>query len=858
VQDLTVRLRSVRRRLVTRLALAVVIPLVFCMIFATGIVVMTVRQSLPTYDGRAALPGLSATAEVRRDAYGIPQIYAATSEDLFRAQGYVHAQDRFFEMDFKRRLTAGRLAEWFGEDLVPTDALIRTLGWRRVAEKEFPLLSARTRGYLEAYADGVNAFLSSHSGSRLSVEYTMGMFGPSERPEPWTPVDSLAWLKAMAWDLRSNLDDEIDRALISTRVPRSRVDELYPAYPYNRHAPIVTEPSTGQANPRSPGRATLPDETVQALRQVKALLESAIVPSDLGGPTTGLGSNSWVVSGRHTTTGKPLLANDPHLAASLPSIWYQMGLHCPDPSPACRFDVSGFSFAGVPGIIIGHNDRIAWGFTNLGADVMDLYVERLSGDRYLDEDSLRPLAIRRETIGIADQEPIGITVRATRHGPLISDVHEEVRRAVNRSDVGRRAAEGGWRTAVALRWTALDPGTTAEAIFRLNAAHDWADFRAAAKLLDVPAQNMVYADVDGHIGYQAPGRIPIRRHGTGQWPVPGWTREYDWSHRIPFDQLPSVWDPPSGVIVTANQAIAPRNYPYRLTDRPAYGYRSDRIGDLLQEAIQRGKVDAATMQRIQTDTYNAHAAFLVPYLRQVKVNRFTAQAQRLFDDWDYTQPADSAPAAYFNAVWWHILALTFRDELPRDAWPDGGDRWYEVVRRLVRQPDNPWWDDVRTKKVREDRDAILVKALTRARLELTRVLAKDPQRWEWGNLHRLHLVNMPLGSSGVGLLEALFNRGPYSVGGGSDVVLATGWNAARSGSLGEAYRVTALPSMRMVVDLADFDRSRWINLTGVSGHPWSRHYTDQVEPWIAGESVSWPFSQGAVDRLTEHRLTLRP
>jgi penicillin G amidase len=891
-RDVAIRLRRVRRPFLTRLVLGLAIILVFALIASASAVIVSVRRSLPVYDGRAALPGLTAKVDVRRDARGIPQIYGDTSEDLFRAQGYVHAQDRFFEMDFRRHLTAGRLAEWFGRDLVETDALVRTLGWRRVAERELPLLSVQTRGYLAAYADGVNAYLAEHSGSRLSVEYTLGRLGPDERPEAWTPVDSLAWLKAMAWDLRANMDDEIDRALASTKLPPGRVGELYPAYPFDRHLPIVTERRKAAASPaRTPGRAALPADTVEAMRKVRRLLDAS-APLGLGGldsgaiggqgdavrghaeagtsatgssatgdpgargdRRSGLGSNSWVIAGKHTITGKPLLANDPHLAPSMPSIWHQVGLHCRQLSPTCRFDVAGFGFAGVPGVVIGHNHQIAWGFTNLGADVMDLYVERLDGDTYVYDGEREPLSTRRELIGVKGEEPVAIEVRATKHGPLLSDVHDRVRRAMARSETGREARAGGWQTGVSLRWTALEPGRTAEAIFRLNAARDWKQFRSAAELLEVPAQNLLYADVDGHIGYQAPGRIPVRREGNGEWAVPGWTSRYEWDGWVPFDKLPSVLDPKQGYLVTANQAVASASYPYHLADRPAYGYRSDRIGDLIRAAIkQQGKLDSATMQRIQADTYNANAAFLVPYLQKVEVDGFTAEAQNLFEGWDFRQGADSAPAAYFNAVWRHLLASTFRDEIPEGAWPGGGDRWYEVVRRLATQPDSRWWDDVRTKKVREDRDTMLAKAMVRARKELTKDLAKDPTRWRWGKLHRLELVNSSFGSSGFGPLERLFNRGPYEVAGGSDAVLATGWDAA-----GEDYAVTSVPSMRMVVDLAQFDRSRWINLTGVSGHPSSAHYNDQIEEWVGGTTTPWPFTRQAVRKAAQHHhLVLSP
>ncbi|SDR69879.1 penicillin acylase family protein [Actinopolymorpha singaporensis] len=888
-----------QRRLV-RLAVALATLLALVLVAGSAAVIVAVRRSLPGYDGEARLPGLSAAVEVRRDAQGVPQIYADTPEDLFQAQGYVQAQDRFYEMDFRRHLTAGRLAEWFGPRLVSTDRFVRTMGWRRVAAQEYPQLPTSVRGYLLAFTDGVNAYLDTHSGSRLSVEYTLGLLGPEQRPEPWSPVDSLAWLKAMAWDLRGNLDDEIARALDSARVAPKRVDQLYPAYPFDRHPPIVTRlptadsagesgPVPGAGSARMPGRvagvplesdtpapdspsaaadlpadltagrnsdlrADLPADSARALREARAFLAAA--PSSLGvgdGANAGIGSNSWVVAGSHTATGKPMLANDPHLAPQMPSLWYQIGLHCRVVGQDCPFDVAGFGFSGMPGVVIGHNDRIAWGLTNLGADVTDLYVERIDGDSYLYDGAREPLTTRRETIKVRGRHPVELIVRSTRHGPLLSDANSSVGRAIGGSRVGRWSRAGGWQTAVALRWTALEPGRAAEALFGIDAARDWQSFRAAAELFDSPAQNLVYADVDGHIGYQAPGRIPIRKGSDGRWPVPGWSSDYDWTGWVPFDRLPAEFDPPRGYIVTANQAVAPASYPFQLADHWSYGYRSDRIGDLIAELIRRkGRLGVADMQAIQTDTRNEAAAMLVPYLLRIRVDAFTAQAQRLFRGWNYSQGADSAPAAYFNAVWARLLGHTFHDELPRTAWPSGGDRWWEVVRGLLREPNSQWWDDVRTKGVREDRDDILRRALEGARRDLTRRLAKDPAEWRWGRLHRLELVDQSFGRSGVAPLERLFNRGPYDLPGGTDAVLATAWNAATG------FDVRAVPSMRMVVDLADFDRSRWVNLTGISGHPGSGHYNDQFPTWEAGGTFAWPYAKPAVERAAAHLQALVP
>jgi penicillin amidase len=442
----------------------------------------------------ARLPGLAAPVTVYRDGQGVPQVYARDAGDLFRAQGYVHAQERFWEMDFRRHVTSGRLAELFGKSQVTTDTYLRTLGWRRVAEREWDLVSADTRRYLTAYADGVNAWLSTHDGGRASLEYTiLGSQNSGYRIERWDPIDSLAWLKAMAWDLRGNMSTEIDRAaLLGAGLSREQIEQLYPAYPFDRSATIVSGgdvvagafaasgPSapvagaggggpagSGPASAAPPGGGPAPGGGVPGAAPAGDLAKAApalgrlgrdlaALPELLGTNGNGIGSNSWVLAGSHTTTGKPILANDPHLGPTMPAIWFQIGLHC-----ECGLQVEGYSFSGVPGVVIGHNDRIAWGFTNLDPDVTDLYLEKVDGDRYLVDGQWRDLDKRQETISVAGGEPVTITVRSGKDGPLLSDASAELKgigatQAAKGTGATPAAADSPY--AVALRWTALDPG----------------------------------------------------------------------------------------------------------------------------------------------------------------------------------------------------------------------------------------------------------------------------------------------------------------------------------------------------------------------------------------------------------------
>ncbi len=874
--------RRPRRRRLRRIAAwtgAGVLATLVVLALVLGLVaVQAVRRPYPTYDGELTLPGLSAPVTVYRDAFGVPHLFAETMEDLYRAQGFVHAQDRFYEMDLRRHITSGRLAELFGEGQVATDAFLRTLGWRRVAEQEWQMISADARRYLTAYAEGVNAWIE-HTGGpadtgRKALAYrVLGLQNPGYEVEPWDPVDSLAWLKAMAWDLRANMEDETDRALLlAAGFTREQVEQLYPPYPFDRHEPIVPgglvvgdafDPDARPGDVPAPrdGETPVPVERLAAARTTLASVKEAAhaLPELLGTNGPGLGSNSWVLAGELTATGRPILANDPHLGLGVPNIFYQINLHC-----TCGHHVGGFSFTGLPGVIIGHTDRYAWGFTNLAHDVSDLYLERLDGDRYLVDGQWRDLQVREETIKVAGGEDVTIRVRHTNHGPLISDPSSQFADLAGSDRViGELGGQPGDEYGVALAWTALMPGRTVEALFAVNSARTFDEFRQAAALLEVPAQNLVYADVDGTIGYQAPGKVPVRGAGDGRWIAPGWDPAYDWQGFLPFDQLPYVRDPIAGLVVTANQApIGPQYQPWLSADW-SYGYRSQRIHEMLAEALAAGPISVADVLRMQVDDRHPFAAMLVPRLLQTPtapLSRAEQEALALLADWDHRQPAEgepgtpeaasSAAAAYFNAVWRNLLLLTF-DELPEELTPGGNDRWAEAIRPLLDQPDSPWWDRKDTDEV-ETRDDILAQALSAAFQELAVAQGEDPADWRWGRSHTLTLREQSLGSSGIGFIEAIFNRGPYAISGGAATVNATNWNAA------EGYEVTAGPAMRMVVDLADLDRSRWILVTGASGHPYHPHYIDQLELWRTGETIPWRWERDTVEAQAAHTLVLRP
>ena len=899
---------------------------VLAVVLVTALVAVTagvvlLRRPLPDVSGEVAVPGLGADVRVLRDDLGVPQIYAEDADDLFFAQGYVHAQDRFFQMDLRRHVTAGRLAELVGDapGAVEADAVVRTLGWRRVAEAELPLLAPETRAYLEAYAAGVNAHVADRSPSELSAAYTaLGTQVDLGPVEEWTPVDSLAWLKAMAWSLRANYGDELGRAAAYGAVGDvDLVEQLFPPASAAVAEPVLTAPDAfapaaattggaaapGAAAPLGPPAsepaasepAASPSPASQlptggaAADEVTAALDAALgdpadpvgiagralaaVPDLLGdgaGASGGIGSNAWAVSGEHTATGAPLLANDPHLAADFPSVWSQVGLHCTEVDEACPFDVSGFSFAGMPGVVIGHNADVAWGFTNLGADVTDLFLERVRGDSAVRAGEEVPLTTRTETIRVAGSDPVAITVRSTDHGPILSDVVPELASAGRDAPVpdgAPSAGLGGY--AVALSWTALTPGRTMDAVFALDAASGWDDFRAAASLFAVPGQNLVYADTTGQVGYQSSGEVPVRQRGgglgqsDGTWARLGWDPAYDWTGTVPFEDMPSQLGPEDGLVVSANQEVTDSPDPYLTADFDQ-GHRAQRIRSVLEEAVAQGRrLTTDDMLALQVDDHDPFAGVLVPHLLAAPLpedpgssaerRAFTREAVALLRGWDGTTTADSAPAAYYNAVWANLLRLTFADQLPEVAQPRGDSRWFSVVEELLDQPDSRWWDDATTTTVVETRDQVLGRALLDARLELTASLGADPQDWEWGRLHRLELRQQVLGDASTPApVRELWSAGPVELGGGTSLVDATSWDAR------EGYEVTAVPSMRMVVDLADLDASRWVDLAGTSEHPWSGHATDQLDTWAEGGTFPWPSTPGAVEEAARDELVLVP
>jgi penicillin amidase len=827
-------------RILSRILLLLVIILLT--LFALSF--FTIRRSFPALKGEVKLSGLKSKVRVLRDRYGIPQIYASNSHDLFFAQGYVHAQDRFWQMDVWRHTGSGRLSEMFGESQIRTDKFLRTLGWEKTVQKELAQTDPHSFNILRAYAEGVNAYIKENQGSKLSLEYVLlSAINRDYRLEDWEPVHSLTFGKVMSWDLCMNMFTEIDRSILLKTLSPEQVDEIYPPYPTT--GPFVVPNISNLSS--NPTRAQIfRDPQVDA---VMSKLQKTVedLPNSIGIHGESIGSNNWVISGSKTTTGKPMLANDPHLGVQLPSIWYQVGLHCEPASDACPFDVTGFSFAGVPGIILGHNARIAWAMTNVGADVMDLYIEKINPEnpnQYEFKGEWQEMKIIPDKIRVARGNDVSFSIRQTRHGAVISDTFSALENFDQKSGVQVPS-----KYAIALRWTALDVSDVFPAIWKMNVAKNWIEFRQAASEFDVPSQNLMYADVDGNIGYQTPGLIPVRSKGDGRFPVPGWTGEYEWTGYIPFDQLPSMFNPPEGFIVSANNQVISSEYPNLIAQDWETGFRASRIIELIQG--HHDKIDKTFVQTMQGDNKNGKAAVILPYLLRLKIENVELKAPlELLRKWDHQQGIDSAAAAMFEVFWKNLMSETFHDDLPEDFWPGGSDRWGQVIHQALEN--GRWWDNRKTSTV-ETRDDILLISFDKAVKELRSLQGNDPNRWRWGALHTVMFRNETLGQSGIAVVESLLNRGPFESGGGTAVVNATGFNPLRS-----SFEVTALPSMRMIVDFSDFDQSLSMHTTGQSGHAYHENYIDMADGWRKVQYYQWTFGKKAVEQSTQNELVLTP
>lgn len=800
-----------------RLLLRIVFGLVCALLLVAGASYVYLRQSLPRTEGEIRLAGLSAPVEIQRDRYGIPHVRAQSLEDAVFGLGFAHAQDRLWQMEMNRRIAAGRLAEILGPGALETDRFLRTLGVRRAAEANLRHSEPETRRLLDAYAAGVNAFLA--TDPVLPPEFWI----TGARPGPWTPSDSAAWIKMMAWDLGGNWRSELLRMRLAKTLPLARIHEFVSPYP--------GEPPPEIADLKALYGA-LEREDVQLAEDAVRLL--AMAP---GEPPDGVGSNNWVVSGAKSATGKPLLANDPHLGLTAPPVWYFAHLSAPG------VNVIGATLPGVPAIVLGRNDRIAWGMTNTGPDVQDLYIEKLDrSGNYLTPEGPRAFTQLEETIKVKGAPDEKLRVRISRHGPVISDV----------ARLAQGAAPRGY--VLAFSWTALaEDDRTLQAAHKIARARDWDGFLAAARDFHVPQQNMVYADVDGNIGYIAAGRVPVRKPENdlkGLAPAPGWDARYDWAGWIPFEELPRSYNPASGRIWTANEKITPPGYPHFISSEWEPPYRANRIAALL-EAIPKHSV--ASFARIQSDVISLAMRESLPQLLATRPRSENARrALELLQRWDGSM-ASGRPEPVIAWAWWReFTRALYADELGDAFRTQWTARAVFVANVLARNGDHArWCDDVRTPEV-ETCEELLAVSLEAALAELRARYGGDMPNWRWGEAHFARLEHRPFGRQP--LLARWFDIRVPTPGDTYTV------NVGRQDFIDEQRPLASrhAASLRAIYDLADLEKSLFIHSGGQSGNILSPHYAAFTEAWAKGEYIPMLTARAALDAQPHQLLRLTP
>jgi len=781
------------------------------------------------------------------------------------------------------RSGAGRLSELFGDSQLDRDRFIRTLGWRDAAENDLAAMSVDTRKLLDAYSSGVNAWLDQHADLPLPFVIT-GLLGAGGglsgfKPEPWTALDTLTWQKVQAWSLGSNWDSELFRLIAKEKgLSADQIAQLVP--PYDPTRPTVLPPSASAAQTSRSASAFVGTGSTGLSSAAEASQSADLAKLlDIGdGLTAGIGlasggSNGWVVSPAKSATGHALLANDPHLGISMPSLWFLVGLHCETVSDACPYDVAGASFPGVPGIVLGHNDRIAWGLTNVGPDVQDLFEETVdpqNSDHYIYKGKSIAFDTHAEAIyGKGGKLLDNLFVRSTIHGPVLSDVVADL----------RAKSEGGSELGVpgkvyALEWTAINqPDLTLQAVLNVNKAQNWDQFRTALQDFGAPSQTFLYADVDGNIGVQIPGKIPVRAAGDGSAPVPGDTGAYDWTGYVPFDQLPSSYNPPEGLIEASNQ-LPSRSGPF-LGSEFDPGYRAARVHELLDPVA---KIDVGLMRSVQGDVKLTRAQLVAAAVSgAAPATADGKKVRELIGSWatpkrdQLTCTVDSTGCAAYETFEYRLLRDTFDDELGASGNPDdlatryvGQEPSHEFISHLVADPTNAWWDDVTTAGKKETRDDIMATALDEAGADLRASLG-DPANWTWGRIHTVTFAEQTLGVSGVGPLEALFNKGPFPAPGSCTTVdkicgsISNEYPAAgQHANLQAVFAADSSPSYRLVIDMGDMDNATILNTTGESGLPFDSHYGDLISPWLTNQPVPLYWTKEHIDGVAKNTLTMAP
>jgi len=792
-----------------------------CLIAGLSISLAYLYYAQSNISGKRTIKSLGDSVAITFDEADIPHINAKSQADAYFALGYLHASERSWQMEMNRRIASGRLSEVLGADTVKIDRFVRTLGIKRAAERQFDRYPVSAKRLLQAYADGVNAG-NAQLGWALPVEY----FLTGSKPGHWSPTDSVAWMLMMAYDLGGNWQKELQRLELSQYLTTKQVWEI--VTPYEPGEPVSNLDFSKlykdlKVFNSSPGSTESKPQNLPA---------TELSQWDQIGGKDGIGSNNWALSGKLSATGKPLLANDPHLGLSAPAIWYFAHLEAPG------LNVIGGTLPGIPAIVLGRTDKFAWSYTNTGPDVQDLYIERIDQNNpgmYQGPDGPLPFKVHQEIIDIKGAPSLTFLVKETRHGPVISDSYARAKRVIDTD-----------RYALALRWTALDiENQSIAGLLDMNRAVDLDQFKQALRKNYAPMQNVVMADIEGNIAYQAAGVAPKRllHHGLyGVAPAPGWEKQYDWNGYVPFEQLPASNNPEQGWIATANQRIISINDPNPLTGDWELPTRYDRIVDLIKSKNIHSADDMKTMQG---DTLSLGATPLLELFKSSQSSHpLSAKAMEIGRGFDGNMKVDSAGALIFNA-WADQLTRNLFSRLSYMFTENYGTRNYRApLINQVQNPNSPWCDDPKTQQVESCQDSSN-KALDKALEYLSKEYGNDPTTWSWGKAHIAISEHRPF--SKVPLLGSLFNiKTPFP--GDSFSINVSRLELMQSQN---PYETLQAPSLRTIYDLSDLEKSLFIYQTGQSGWVQSKMYRNMNSFWANNEYLPLQMKPQKISRQLE-------
>lgn len=873
--------------------------LIIALLVLTGLSSYTIYDiyfdPLPETSGSTEVIGLNTPVNIYRDDWGIPYIYADNPDDLFFAQGYVHAQERLWQMELIRLIGYGQISKIANNDpqYQNIDHFVRALGWLEAAEDSWANATPEEKAVLEAYSRGVNAYIKGKSPQDLASEYglltlagrdssPLGLFGDDREIEPWRPVDSLLWIEFFRWQMSSDLWLELELGQLYSTLDIELASTYRATYPYETRPTVITSEMLPKDDTLIPSEFdALSQEEIDLQIQARSALTApfigSITPELLAiiGYYPAISGNAWVVSGKHTNTQQPLLANDLHLPLQIPSPWFEMGLHCVQVDEQCRYNVSGFSVAGLPGIFVGHNDQIAWGITNNETDTQDLYILRLNPQNPLQYEwngNWIDMQVQTITIQTPNTEvpTIERQIYHTQVGVVLTDMSDYLN---SESDVSSDDLY------VLALYTAPNTNRILEAILQLNRARNWDEFRSALRQWSFPATNFFYADINGNIGYQMGGAVPIRNEGHhGGVPIGGWKDTYVWQGLVPFDLLPTSFNPSNGIIASANNPIVSPLWEAQVVEELAIrdsvryrninvefsyanegGYRASRLNELLA-TIEQHSLDSFGL--IQNDNHNTFATKILPFVFALSFeDPFYSEAQAWLKTWNLENHWSEPQAALFEVFWTELCRLIFKDQLLYDN--NSLTNTMLVVELLLEDSENPWWDQIQTPQ-KETRDEILNQSFINAYDYLVETLGENEENWRWGDLHQATLTSKIIGLDNFLNIEAMvdigpfpLNKGTYEISGSISSLNTTVYPMSKT-LIDEPFEPIIAPSYRVIFDLSDFGQSRAMHSSGQSGHPASEHYADMIEPWRTGEYHNLQWDANVIAQSNYKLLELFP